>query len=213
MIYRLTWWFCRFIFRFVFPREIVGAENVPREGPVIIASNHQSNLDPPLLGTSFWRRTHALAKAELFKNPVQSAYIRSLNAFPVKRGAPDRQALKHCLDLLRDGEVLMVFPEGTRSETGELRRPEPGIGLIISRSGAPVVPAFIENSGKAMSRDGGIRRTPVKISFGPPLHFETASSGKPDYEEIAWRVMEAIAEVGGREPPARVDAEVRHPDV
>src|SRR5690242_5604124 len=128
MIYRIVWTFLRVFFRLVLRWRIRGAGNVPRSGPVILASNHVSNLDPPAVCVGIWRPCHCMAKEELFVNPLFAWFIRQLYAFPVKRGTADRAALKRAVEILGEGKALVMFPEGTRSESGELQAPEMGVG-------------------------------------------------------------------------------------
>lgn len=195
MIYRVTWSLIRSLFRLLWDYTVRGAENVPAEGPVILAANHVSYLDPPVVGCGIWRPAHFMAKEELFRNPVFGRYIRALYAFPVRRGAGDRAALKHSLEVLERGEALVLFPEGTRSPTGELQEPEMGVGLIACRTGAPVVPVYIEGTRDAMA-GGKIRRARIRVTYGRPLWFRPEGEKKPgrdDYETAARRIMQEIA--------------------
>lgn len=206
MMYRLVWLIFRFLFRVVFRRRIFGAENIPASGPLIVASNHISSLDPPVVGTGFWRPGVYMAKEELFRNPLVGAFIRSIRAFPVKRGAPDRASLKYALDALARGEALVIFPEGTRSETGELQPPEVGVGMIAYRSGAPVVPAWVHGTDRALPKHGRPGFSRFTVAYGEPLRFETpegARPGRADYEAAAQRIMEAIAELRDRHSGGR----------
>ena len=119
---------CIFVpfFKLFFRARVIGKENLPAEGPVILAANHLSNWDPPFLACFIPRHVHYMAKTELFENPIFSAMIRSCHAFPVKRGAADRGAIKMAMQVLKGGSVLGVFPEGTRSRTGEMGKAEAG---------------------------------------------------------------------------------------
>jgi len=196
MIYRLTWFFCQLLFRTFLPRTVVGAENVPASGPVILASNHLSMVDPPAVATSVWRHCVSMAKEELFEKPLIGWYLRKIGAFPVKRGTADRSALKHTLDALEQGKALLMFPEGTRSETGELREPELGVAMIAYRSGAPVVPVYVWGTDNAMPKGKGLRSAAIGIQFGEPLRFTLpggAKAGRAEYEQAARDIMSAIA--------------------
>lgn len=198
MMYRIVWWFCWIIFQIVFRRRVIGAHHIPGTGPVIVASNHISLLDPPVLGTSYWRSGVYMAKEELFRNRLVGWFIRSIYAFPVKRGAPDRASLKYSLDSLEQGKLLAIFPEGTRSETGELQQAEMGVGMIAYRSGAPVVPAWICGTDRVLPKGGGLRLAPIMVVFGEPLQFvapEGLKAGRAEYEAAAARIMAAIAEL------------------
>jgi 1-acyl-sn-glycerol-3-phosphate acyltransferase len=189
-------WLCR--------HRAVGTEHVPRTGPLLLAANHVSLLDPPLVGVSAPRPLQFMAKAELFRIPLFGALIRRLNAYPVERAGADASALRHALLLLQEGKALLVFPEGTRGREGEpLRQGRPGTGMLVARSEAPVVPVYIQGSGYVLPRGARRpRRGPVTVRFGPPLRFERGR-GKPRYQEITDRIMAAIdrlraeAETGG----------------
>lgn len=202
MIYRITWLFFRFVFRLFLRWRIVDAGLVPKSGPVILASNHISNLDPPVVGVGIWRPCAYMAKEELFAKPFFAWFISQLYAFPVKRGTADRASLKRALDLLEHGWALVMFPEGTRSETGELQEAEMGIGMIAYRSGAPVVPVFVHGTNQVMPKGGGLKLAQITVRYGQPLQFtapEGTKPGRAEYEAAAHRIMEAIRELRDRE--------------
>src|SRR5690606_34937430 len=143
MLYRMFRFGFRLLFRLVYRWEIRGAEHVPSEGAVVVCCNHINNLDPPLLGSALERPIRFMAKEELFKIPVLSFLIRRFGAFPVNRGAADKRAVKQALTFLKQGEVLGVFPEGTRSRTGELGAGHTGAAFIALKGKAQVVPAAV----------------------------------------------------------------------
>jgi 1-acyl-sn-glycerol-3-phosphate acyltransferase len=173
-----------------------GAEHVPATGPVLLVSNHVSMLDPPLIGGSVPRRLSFLAKAELFKVPLLGGLIRRLGAQPLRREGPDAGALRAALRVLRRGDALLVFPEGTRGEEGVLGPAKPGAGMLAVLAAAPVIPVYVSGSGRAWPRG---RRFPrpanVTVTFGPPLSVPTggAANRKHDYEAVSRRMMAAIA--------------------
>lgn len=117
-----------------------GVQNLPAQGPVIIAANHVSNWDPVVVGISLNRPIHFMAKNELFSNPLLGKLLINLNAFPIKRGTPDRIAIRRALDILKNGEVLGIFPEGERKEEGTDTTAHSGIAMLALKSGAPVLP-------------------------------------------------------------------------
>ncbi len=191
-----TWWFIDSYFR----PETPGIENIPTTGPCIIASNHASNLDPYMLGyTIKEREVYFLAKEELFRNPVFGWIIRMNNAFPVKRGQKDLEAIKKFHDFIQSGKPLVVFVEGTRTHDGGLQPAKKGAGRLIYDAKAPVIPTYIEGTYRSMPR-GSLFPKPVKIfvHFGPPIPLEDLLAEPPDkptYIKIADRVMEHIAKL------------------
>ncbi len=153
-----------------FDLKVYGVRNVPRRGGVIIVSNHQSYLDPVLLGVKLPRPLSYFAKSELFENPALGWLIRSLNAFPVRRGEGDVGAMKEAIRRLHEGHMLNFYPEGHRTQTGELLPMQAGIGLIVRRAGVPVVPAVIDGSFGAWPPGAKIFRPhPIRIAFGPAM--------------------------------------------
>lgn len=123
--------------------EVVGREHVPQGGGVIVVSNHLNNADPPMVARAVGRPVVFMAKYEMLKLPVVGFLFRAWGAFPVHRGEADLAALRAASDVVRRGEVLMMFPEGTRSRTGGLGRGHPGTALIALRTGAPVLPVAV----------------------------------------------------------------------
>lgn len=195
MIYWIVRFFVRIFFRLVGRWRVEGLENVPAEGPVIVAVNHISMADPPIVGASLRRKGWFMAKEELFK-PGIGWFISKIQAFPIKRGKGDLAALKKSLGILARGEVLVIFPEGTRQEAGELGPPEIGVGMIALRSGAPVVPARITGTNQLLPKGSPLPRfTPVSIRYGRPItiRHEGGKPGHEDYAAAAREIMEAIA--------------------
>ena len=187
-----------------------GVENVPDEGGALIAANHLSHLDPPVVGSAMPRRTYYFAAAYLFKNPVFGFLIRKCYAFPVRRGAADRAALKAAIELLEAGELLTMFPEGTRSRTGELGEFDLGAALAASRAGVPIVPCAISGTNLALPRDGKrITRSNIAVSFAEPI--DTLQFGdkprKDDLQRITDQVEGAVREMKAEQAPFFEDAE------
>lgn len=183
---------CIFVpfFKLLFRARVIGKENLPAEGPVILAANHLSNWDPPFLACFISRHVHYMAKTELFENPVFSAMIRSCHAFPVKRGAADRGAIKMAMQVLKGGSVLGVFPEGTRSRTGEMGKAEAGVALFASMSNAPVVPAAIIGTNEMFSK--GKTFPQLSVIYGEPLRFEGDRKNREDLEAFSQRILDSI---------------------
>jgi 1-acyl-sn-glycerol-3-phosphate acyltransferase len=160
----------RVLFR-VFNRwEVTGREQVPKGGGVLLIANHTSYADPPIVGTACPRPVNFMAKAELFEIPILGWLIRRTHAFPVRRGGGDRSALRRAVRLLRQGKVLLIFPEGTRSPDGRLMAAEQGAAFVALASGAQVVPIAIIGADRLLPRHSAIIR-PAKLTvrFGPPL--------------------------------------------
>src|SRR5687767_3374758 len=130
-----------------------------------------------MVATSIWRPAGFMAKEELFESKFFGWFISQLHAFPVKRGTGDRAALKKSIELLEAGWPLVMFPEGTRSETGEMKEPEMGVAMIAYRTGAPVVPVYIHGTNRVMPKGGGITLAQVGIVYGKPIVF-TAPEGE-----------------------------------
>lgn len=176
--------------RLFFRVRVSGAENIPTSGGVIVAANHVSCLDIPLLAHSLIRPANFIAKKELFTIPVLGTLLRLLGAIPIDREKPDRSALREITKKLNSGNVVVIYPEGTRSLNGKLQAGKPGVGLIVRMSGKKVVPAAIIGTDKAMpSGSWFLRPYPVTIRFGKPLDF---SEWKEDVK-ITKVVMDNIA--------------------
>lgn len=163
---RLFYYICRAAFRL----KIEGREHELAAGPLIVAGNHASLLDPPLVGMCLRRQSAYMAKEELFAVPILGPWLRSTGSFPVRRGAPDRKAIRRSLEVLERGGVLVIFPEGTRSLDGRLRDPEPGAAMIALRTGVPVLPAAVVNSHRILPKGARWPRfEQITVRFGPPL--------------------------------------------
>ena len=188
-----------------FRLSVVGADRVPREGRLLLAANHVSVLDPALIGAVLPRELDFLAKTELFDIPGFGALIRRLNAHPVDRSGSDSTALRLALRLLGDGRAVLVFPEGTRGTEGRLGPARAGAGMLAALSEAPVVPVYVQGSGRALPR-GAIVPRPARVTVtfgGPPLRF-ARERGKARYQEISDEIMAAIGRV-------KTEAERGHP--
>jgi 1-acyl-sn-glycerol-3-phosphate acyltransferase len=198
--YRLSWLFLNCMERLVFGFKVTGAEHIPRNGPVIIASNHISYGDPPVVGSAVPREVHFMAKEELFANRAFGWLIRRYNAIALKRAVGDLGAVRRAVDLLKQGRAVLMFPEGTRSLTGNLLKAKPGVGLIACAAGVPVVPAHV--SGTNCLWQVFLRRAGLKVAFGPPFTAaalpEAGTSGRDKYQALSDEVMRRIAELADR---------------
>ncbi|AIF43552.1 1-acyl-sn-glycerol-3-phosphate acyltransferase [Virgibacillus sp. SK37] len=164
--------------------KVIGKENVPKQGPVIICSNHISNLDPPVVGITSPRDIYFMAKGELFEKPILGKLLLGIHAFPVKRGLSDRNALRKGLKILDNQETLGLFPEGTRSKSGELGKPLAGAGFFALRSQAVIIPCAIIGPYKPFKR--------LKVVYGPPVDMEHYRQSKASAKEAADGIMEDI---------------------
>lgn len=201
--YRCGWLFFRTLYATYFRWRVSGADNVPKTGPVILAANHQSFLDPPLVGSGLSRDINYLARESLFRFPGVGALLRSWNSVPVDRDGGGARGLKNILDRLLKGGGIILFPEGTRSQDGKLQPARSGIGLVVVKSDAPVVPVRVFGTFEAYGRNAKFPRPKrVAVTYGAPMHFEklraeakncTKDRLKEIYQEIANEIMAAIA--------------------
>lgn len=180
-----------------------GRINIPRKGGILVVSNHQSHLDPPLMGVGMPQMGHFMARATLFKNPVFGALIRSVNAFPLDLEGTGLAGIKEALRLLKRGEVVVIFPEGTRTRDGQIAAFRPGFTALAVRTGSSILPAAIEGAYQAWPRSQLLpRRHPVHIRFGQPILAEELKS----YDERS-----LLAEVERRVRVCHEELK-RHPD-
>ena len=204
-LYLFTYNFSKFIIWIVgkifFRVSYKGIENIPKEGSVILASNHASFLDPPLLGAGCSRKISFLAKEELFTETsfLFSWWIKTVRAQPVKRGSGDIGSLRATLSILKAGRCMVIFPEGTRTRDGNLQPGKSGTGMIIKKSGATVVPVYIGGTFEACPKSAKIPKIhKVKIVYGepiPPESFKSLEDGKESYEKITGIIMEKISQL------------------
>ena len=189
-----------------FRGELVGLANVPQTGPFLLAANHASFLDPPLIGCHVLRPIAYFARQTLWQPGPAAWWLDAVGAIPVDRDGSDVAAIKSVLRALTAGRALVLFPEGTRSTDGALQAPKAGVGLLACRAQVPVVPARIFNSHRALGRDGALRPgTPVSVVYGRPLlpaDYDDPAAGKERYQRASEKIMSAIAAL--REPVLNV---------
>ena len=174
--------------------KIIGIENVPRAGGVLLACNHVSNLDPPMVGGALfgYRRVRFMAKIELWSTKIGRYVMDRIMSFPVKRGTADRPTIRRTLEWLARGDAIAIFPEGERSETGVLQPAQPGVALLIQKSGVPVIPVAIVGTYQMWPKGSKrLTRVPLTIAFGEPILFPPNSSR----EAITSAIMSAIADL------------------
>lgn len=195
--YWLGYHLSRLLAQLFFGFRIIHRERMIRTGPVILAANHQSFLDPPLVGNAADRAIFFLAKKSLMDVPVLGWLLPKLNVIPVNLEGGDRSALKALIRVLGAGECALVFPEGTRTPDGNLQPAEPGLGLIIAKTHAPVVPARIFGAFDAWPIGGKLHLfRKITVVLGDPIYFSEADlsgSGRELYLRLSQRVMDAIA--------------------
>ena len=194
--YWLGYHLSRLVGRLFFRFRIIHRERMLQSGPVILAMNHQSYLDPPLAGTTCDRAVYFLARRTLLDAPLLSWLLPKLNVIPVNQEGIDRSALKSLIRVLKAGNAALVFPEGSRTPDGNLQPAEAGLGLIIAKTMAPVVPMRIFGAHEALPRGGGLRFAPITIVIGDPIFFTAADlsrASKDLYKRLSQRVMDAIA--------------------
>jgi 1-acyl-sn-glycerol-3-phosphate acyltransferase len=195
--YWLGYHLSRLVGRLFFRLHVVHRERMLQSGPVILAMNHQSYLDPPLAGTTCDRAVYFLARRTLLDVPLLGWLLPKLNVIPVNQEGIDRSALKALIRVLKAGNAALVFPEGSRTVDGSLQPAEPGLGLVIARTLAPVVPMRIFGAHEALPRGGdGLHLVPITIVIGEPIFFTATDlepPGKDLYKRLSQRVMDAIA--------------------
>ena len=195
------YWFCyhliKLVGRIFFRLRVVHRERMINHGPVILASNHESYLDPPLVGSVADRAIFFLARKTLLAGPFFGWLLPKLNVIPVDQEGNDRSALKALIRILKAGEGTLVFPEGERTSDGRLRPALPGLGFVIAKTLAPVVPMRIFGAREAWPRGSGrVRFRPITVVVGEPIYFTAADlqpPGKDVYPRLSQRVMDAIA--------------------
>jgi 1-acyl-sn-glycerol-3-phosphate acyltransferase len=179
--------------------KVVGRDNVPRSGPLIICPSHSATLDPPMVPAFVPRGdTWSMAKSEYFKGGFVTWLFRQYHAFPVVRHSADRVALRRSFDLLKAGHALIIYPEGTRVESGVLAEPEPGAGFIAQKAACPVVPVGLTGTRECLPKGAWWpRRTPVSITFGKPfLVLSKRTDGtRISHQEAADAIMLEVAEL------------------
>ena len=189
---------CAGICRFWGRWEVIGADNIPETGGVLLCGNHISYMDPPALGGGAKRQVHFMAKEPLFRVPVLGYLIRKVGAFPVHQNSADRAALKTAIEYLKAGEVVGMFPEGRRRFDGKLGKPLPGASMIVLRADVPVVPVALIGTDKLLPpHSSTLKFSRVKVVYGKPITFDDLKDlqGREAMDKIGERIMTAIGEL------------------
>ncbi|AEV68455.1 lysophospholipid acyltransferase family protein [Acetivibrio clariflavus] len=181
--------FVTIVFAIFYRVEVIGKENVPETGPLILCANHNGELDMFFIGYKIKRLVRYMAKEELFRNPLFAKFITWLGAFPVKRGKGDVEAIKTSLRILENNEVLGIFPEGTRMKNKDAKsiRIKPGVALIAQKSGAPIIPVAVSGRYRPFSK--------IKVVFGKPFRLDLEKDKKytnSELVEIAKDIMSKV---------------------
>jgi len=198
LLYRTGWALSLLTARVFFRLRRYGHENIPKEGGFIIASNHKSLADPPLVGSCIRRPVHFMAKRELFRNKIFGWLISQTNAHPIRRGAIDKSAIDMVEGLLSRNQGVVIFPEGTRARNVDFLDPKPGVGMIARKALVPVVPAYIHGSDKLSDVFWG--REKMRVIFGEPLdkseiiRYDDAKLGYRELTEEIMRRIKALKE-------------------
>ena len=178
---------------------VEGVEKVPRSGSLLVCPNHSATLDPPMVPAFLPRRdSWSMAKSEYFKKPLLRFIFRSYHSFPVVRHTADRAAIRRAFDILKSGGALILYPEGTRVDSGVLSAPEPGAGFLAQRGGCPVLPVALTGTQECLPKGSHWpRRVRVKVRFGEPfvvLH-QRVTGERVTHEEASDAIMLRIAEL------------------
>jgi 1-acyl-sn-glycerol-3-phosphate acyltransferase len=195
--YWLGYHFSRLAGRLFFRLRVIHRERMIQSGAAILAMNHQSYLDPLFAGITSDRAIYFLARRTLLEAPILGWLLPKLNVIPVNQEGVDRSAIKAMIRILNAGHAVLIFPEGSRTLDGNLQPAEPGLGLVIAKTLAPVVPMRIFGAHEALPRGGGgLHFVPITIVIGEPISFTATDLGLPGrnlYQQLSQRVMDAIA--------------------
>lgn len=203
--YGILWFLVNAAGKLFFRYRVVGHEHVPAQGGVLIAANHASYVDIPFMGAAVRRRMWYLGRQDLFL-PVLRPVLQWLGWIPIRQDRLDRDGFGKAIRLIQEGKIVVIYPEGTRTPDGLLRRGKPGVGVIVAETGCAVIPAYIAGTREVLPL--GARRIslhPIRVTFGAPIDFRDAaqhSSGKEFYQHVSRTVMARIADLGQVAPPA-----------
>ena len=183
-------------FRLGFGLEVTGSEHVPRTGSFVLASNHVSYLDPPLLGAACPRRLRFMARASLFTHWLLGTFMRSVGVMPLQRGQSDLPGLRLAIQMLRRGEAVAMFPEGGRQFSGRLGTARGGVGLLAEAARVPVIPVLVHGTFEALPPGSRrVQRAKIRVAFGPQIPYTTTpmptlASARARHEQLAAQVTQ-----------------------
>ncbi len=187
---------CLFVMRFGYKIRFHGEENMPTHKGYILASNHVSNIDPLFIGIACKKNVRFMAKVELFKNPILRAILNGVGTFPVSRGTGDHSAIDKAIQVVKSGDVLGIFPEGTRSKDGKLGRAKSGAVVVAAKTGGDIVPVGIKHGEKTLWRRN------VDVYYGKPItnqQLAITENSKTELKAASRLLMENIASLLGVE--------------
>ncbi len=193
----------RLLMKTILRFEVSGAENIPPAGPVIIVINHIAFLDPVMVLGSVPRRVVPMAKAEAFELPVFGLFVKVYGTIPVRRGEADMNAVKYALRCLKNGDIVLMAPEGTRSRNYQLQPAKDGAAVLALRSGAPIVPVGVTGTHRAQVYWRRLQRPPVRLSVGRPfkVRFLDSDNGRPSRRELSEITTEIMYQLAAQLPP------------
>jgi 1-acyl-sn-glycerol-3-phosphate acyltransferase len=196
----------RAVSRVCFRARTTGTEHIPKDGGLLIAANHASFLDIPLLGSCIPRRVAFLGRQDLFPIPGLNPLLQWLGWIPIRHDRLDRTGFGRAMELINEGKAVVIYPEGTRTRTGSLGPGKPGLGTIVAETRCSVLPAYIGGTFEALPMGSSrLRFRPVWVAFGKPIDFSADLSryGKKEfYRHVSQTVMDRIADLGHAGPPA-----------
>lgn len=199
---------CKLFLKTYMGFRVYGKEKIPKKGAFILASNHVSHLDPPAMSAASPRRVHFMARRTLFDNWLFHQVVGRCNLIPVDRDKGDIGAMKAAIRLLKSGKAIFLFPEGTRSETGEMNEAQPGIGYLSLMTGAPIVPAYVGGTDKALPKGAKrLTRTRISVYIGEmidPKQLDLPSDRKEAAQRLADHVVEEIKRLGSEARSVRL---------
>ena len=208
VLYGLAWVAVRLLATVLFRLRVSGAHHVPKTGGVLIAANHASYLDIPILGCGMPRRAWFMGRMDLFSGPA-AWLMRHMGWIPIRRERVDRTGFEEAIRRVKAGEAVVIYPEGGRSEDGRLQPGKPGVGIIVAATGCPVVPAYLGGTYDVLPPGAKwIRLRPIRVLYGAPVDFsalvkemDSESKKKDVYQRISQEIMDRIAALGGVQAP------------
>jgi len=205
-VYGLCHYAISFGYDVLFRGDIYGQANIPKHGPYLVACNHASHLDPPFAGIPLPHQVRFFARKTLWTSRFTSWWLDAARVIPVDRdGGSDVGAIRRVLQAMKDNEIIMMFPEGTRTPDGNLQPPKSGVGMFACRAGVPVLPARVFGSFEAFGRNGRFSPgTPISVVYGKPLSpadYDDPAQGKNRYQHASDIIMSHIARLSRPAPP------------